>query len=130
MANGRSSRNTRDIEERTFEFAVRIVKLAQALPKSLAGSTVARQVIRAGTSVGANVQEAQGSPSKRDFTWRVNVARCEAREALYWLRLIVASGLLPEKRLQDLTREANELVSILTAIVKRSRAGDSTMARR
>lgn len=82
----------------------------------------ARQIARAGTSVGANVEEAQDSPSRKDFARRLNIARCEAREALFWLRLVGASGLIPEKRLGDIIREANELVSILTATVKRSRA--------
>jgi four helix bundle protein len=92
------------------------------MPSTPIGTMFARQIARAGTSVGANVEEAQDSPSRKDFARRLNIARCEAREALFGLRLVGASGLIPEKRLGDIIREANELVSILTATVKRSRA--------
>ena len=111
----------RDIEERTLAFAVRMVKLVNALPRTVAGNVIARQVMRSGTSVGANVQEAQGSQPKKDFIRWMNIARGEAHEVLYWLRLIGEAELLPEERLEDLTAEADELVRILTAIVKRSR---------
>jgi four helix bundle protein len=111
----------RDIQERTFKFSVRIVKLVDALPGSVAGGVIARQVMRAGTSVGANVEEAQGSHSKRDFTRRMNIARAEAREVLYWLRLIRETELTPIERMGEIITEADELVRILTTIVKRSR---------
>ena len=113
--------NPRDIEERTFEFATRIVKLVCAMPRSTAGSVMARQVMRAGTSVGANVEEAQGAQSKKEFTRRMNIARAEARETLYWLRLIKETELLCSDRLAEILREADELVRILTAIVKKAR---------
>lgn len=74
---------TRDIEDRTFNFAIRVIKLASALPDTPVGRTMARQLSRSGTSIGANVQEAQDSPSKKDFVWRMNIARTEARETLY-----------------------------------------------
>ena len=87
------------------------------------GAVVARQLVRSGTSVGANVEEAQGSHSKRDFAHRMNVAHREAREALYWLRLVAESELLEKERFEDIIGEADELVRILTTIVKRSREG-------
>ncbi len=111
-----------DIWERSFQFAVRIVKLVNGMGNTVAGAVVARQVMRAGTSVGANVEEAQGSPSKKDFTRRLNIARGEAREVLYWLRLAKASELVSGGEVEELRAEADELVRILTAIVKRSRA--------
>lgn len=114
---------SRDIEERTFTFAVRIVKLVNAIPRTTVGAVAARQLVRSGTSVGANVEEAQGSHSKRDFAHRMNVARREAREALYWLRLVAESELLEKERFEDIIGEADELVRILTTIVKRSREG-------
>ena len=82
---------------------------------------VGRQLARCGTSVGANVEEAQGSHSKREFIRRMNIARSEARETLYWLRLVAETELLARNRLPEITAEADELVRILTAIVKRSR---------
>jgi four helix bundle protein len=110
------------VTSRTFAFAVRIVKLARHLdqtpgtPRTLAG-----QLLRAGTSVGANVEEAQGGQSRADFISKMNIALKEARETLYWLRLLQAAEICPEAQLADLTREANEIVSILVTIVKKSR---------
>jgi len=109
-----------DIMARTFSFSVRIVKLVNALPKTVAGGVVARQLMRAGTSIGANTEEAQGSHSKKDFVRRMNIARMEAREALYWLRLIRETEMLQPSVLADLLNEADELVRILITIVKRS----------
>ena len=112
---------SRDIEMRTFAFAVRVVKLVSAIPRSIAGNTLGRQLVRSGTSVGANVEEAQGAQSKKDFIRRMNIARAEARETLYWLRLIKETELLPGNRLGELIQEADELVRILTTIVKHAR---------
>ncbi len=111
----------RDIEERTFKFAVRIVKMVRAVPQSPSNTVMVRQVVRCGTGIGANVEEAQGSHSRKDFARRMNIARAEAREALYWLRLLRATEILPPQRLEALINEADELVRILTTIVKRSR---------
>ena len=111
----------RDIQERTFRFAVRILKLVGSLPRDAAGTAVARQLARSGTGVGANVEEAQGSHSRKEFIRRMNIARSEARETLYWLRLVVEAGILARDRLREITGEADELVRILTTIVKRSR---------
>lgn len=111
----------RDIDERTLAFAVRIVKLVNELPRTVAGGVIARQVMRSGTSVGANVEEAQGSQSKKDFIRRMNIACAEARETLYWLRLTGKAELIPQERLTDLMREADELIRILITIIRRSR---------
>ncbi len=115
------SSRPRDIEKGTFDFAVSVVKLVNSVPRTLPGGIIARQMLRAGTSIGANVEEAQGAQSKREFSRRMNIARSEAREVLYWLRLVAAAEVLPAESLRDLIKEADELVSILTAIVKRSR---------
>ena len=111
----------RDIEQRTFALAARIIKLVNAIPRSVAGNALGRQIVRSGTSVGANVEEAQGSQSKKDFIRRMNIARAEARETLYWLRLIKETELLPGNRLGELVQEADEPVRILTTIVKHAR---------
>ena len=120
------SKPRRDIAERTFRFATRVVKLAEASPNTTAGRLFGRQILRSGTSVGANVHEAQDSPTKKDFTWRINIARCEARETLYWLRLLSETAILPERLLTDIKVEADELVRILTAIVKKARGTAGT----
>lgn len=110
----------RDIGERTYAFAVRIVRAVNAVPKSVAGAAIARQLIRAGTSIGANVHEARGSSSRKEYSRRMKIARSEAQEALYWLRLLGGSGLLPTRRLAELQKEADELVRILATIGKKT----------
>ncbi len=77
--------------------------------------------MRAGSSVGANVEEAQAASTKREFTRRMEIAQSEARETLYWLRLIAECGLVGKRRLAALLDEADELVRIITTIAKRSR---------
>jgi four helix bundle protein len=72
------------IEDRTYRFALRVIKLVQAMPKEVAGSVLARQLLRAATSIGANVEEALAAESKRDFTHKMGIAHKEAREAHYW----------------------------------------------
>ncbi|MDX2200164.1 MAG: four helix bundle protein [Phycisphaerae bacterium] len=113
-----------DITERTFAFAVRVVKLARALPSDTVGFVLGRQLLRSATSVGANVEEAQGSHSRAEFARRMNIARSESREALYWLRLVEADGVLPKARMSAIVAEAEEIVRILVAIVKRTRTSD------
>ena len=111
----------RDITERTFRFATRVVRLVNALPRTVAGDVIARQVMRAGSSVGANVEEAQAASSAKEFSRRMEIAQSEAREVLYWLRLIAECELAPKSRLAELLQEADELVCIITTIAKRSR---------
>ena len=116
----------RDIKERTFEFATRIVRLCRALEESPGVSrTLANQLVRSGTSVGANVEEAHGSHSKPDFIAKMSIANKEARETNYWLRLLAASDVVAVDKLTDITDESNQLIAILTTIVKRSRESNS-----
>jgi four helix bundle protein len=111
-----------DLPDRTFAFAKRIVKLCQLLDEQRgAGQTLSRQLIRSGTSIGANVEEGQASQSRRDFALKYNIACKEARETHYWLRLIAESDLVPPERLQPLMAECSELIAVLTAIVKKLR---------
>ncbi len=110
------------ITARTFNFAVRVVRLAQFLDKNPGVSrTLANQLLRAGTSIGANVEEAQGGQSRADFISKMAIALKEARETLYWLRLLQAVELCSEKQLQDMVTEANEIVSILVVIVMKTK---------
>ncbi|MGC4075010.1 MAG: four helix bundle protein [Nibricoccus sp.] len=112
-----------DIRERTFTFALRVIKLCQTLDTaSGVQRTLSKQLLRSGTSIGANVEEAHGSQSKADFTAKLSIACKEARETHYWLRLLAASELVPEKRIHDLTDESNQLIAILTTIVKKCRS--------
>jgi four helix bundle protein len=119
------SEGRRDLPERTFEFARRIVELCRTLDQTPGVSRVlANQLLRAGTSIGANVEEAQAGQSRADFVAKSYIACKEAREAHYWLRLLAASEIATTERLADLTDEANQLVAILTSIVKKARRNE------
>lgn len=116
-----------DIRVRSFDFAARIMRLVQSLARerNVASDVVIRQLARSGTSVGANVEEAQGAHSKADFAHRMNIARREARETHYWLRLIAELELVPPERLTELVQESDVIVRILTATVKTARGARS-----
>ena len=108
-----------EIQERAFEFAIRIVKLCQYLDeKPGVKRTLSNQLLRSGTSVGANIEEAQAGQSRADFLSKMSIASKEARETLYWLKLLEKTELVSIDRLQDLKQEADEIVRILTSIVK------------
>lgn len=112
----------REIRERAFVFACRIVKLHQYLVKEGgAGRSLGGQVLRSGTSIGANLEEADAGQSRADFVSKCNIALKEARETHYWLRLLGACDMVPAERIAPLVGEANELVAILTAIVRNAR---------
>lgn len=108
-----------NITVRSFQFAVRIVKLCQFLEKQNGVSrTLSNQLLRSGTSIGANIEEAQAAQSKADFIAKMSISRKEARETLYWLRLLEAASIIEAHKLKELNSEADELVRILTSIVK------------
>lgn len=113
----------KDIKERSFRFATRIVKLCQSLDANPGVSrTLANQLLRSGTSIGANIEEAHGSQSKADFIAKMSISCKEARETHYWLRLLIATDIIAEAKLAELTDESNQLVAILTSIVKNSKS--------
>ena len=117
-------KTTVDIQQRTFAFAVRIVKLCRHLEeKPGAGRTLSRQLLRAGTSIGANVEEAQAGTTKADFIYKVAIALKEARETDYWLRLLQAAQVVPVERLKELKDEADQLKRILAAIIVSAKNG-------
>lgn len=109
-----------EISERAFAFAVRVVKLCQTLDgRPGAPRTLSNQPLRAATSIGANLQESKGGQSRADFLCKVSIALKEARETHYWIRLLVAADILPEKQLAGLRDESNQIIAILTTIVKK-----------
>ena len=116
--------NPRDIRERTFEFALRIVKLCHELNRKPGASRdISRQLLKAGTSVGANTEEAQAGQSRPDFISKNSIALKEAREAHYWLRLLIAAKIMPEKKHTALRDEAEEIKRILGSIVVSAKRG-------
>ena len=106
-----------DIRERAFLFAVRVVKFANKFPQTLAGQKIAGQLIDAGTSVGANVEEADGAESKRDMAHKYGIARKEAKESRFWLRVAEATDLSHDQEGQALQQEALELAKIISKII-------------
>ena len=125
MSGGERASKQRDIQERAFSFACRIVRLYQFLAKQKgAAEILGRQVLRSGTAIGANLEEAAAGQSKADFVSKCNIALKEARETNYWLRLLVDTEVIPASKLTNLVNESNELVAILTTIVKKSRSAE------
>jgi four helix bundle protein len=109
-----------DIRERTFAFAARIVKLCRFLENGSVSKSLVRQLIRAGTSVGANLEEAQAGQSKPDFISKNAIALKEARETNYWLRLILETTEFEEKvrrGIEELIEESSEITKIIASII-------------
>lgn len=114
------------ITDRSFEFAVRLVKLCQFLDEKRGVPRVlGPQILRSGTSVGANIEEAQGAQSKADFISKMSIALKEARETHFRLRVLAAASVLPKTRLTPLIQEADELQRIIGAIIVSSKGDNS-----
>ena len=110
------------VPDRTFQFAVRIIKLCQHLEESGGvARTIGKQLLRSGTSIGANVQEGQAGQSKADFISKNYIALKEARETLYWLKLLAATEILHTSRLTPIPQEAEEITRILGAIIVKAK---------
>jgi four helix bundle protein len=106
------------IQDRSYEFACRVIRLVDYIArKSLVMRTIARQLLRSATSVGANLEEASAAQSKPDFISKCSIAAKEARETRYWLRLLIAAKGVSKERLTPLIGESDELVAILTTIL-------------
>lgn len=112
-----------DICERTFQFALRVIQLCMRLEKKPGANWVlAKQLIRSGTSIGANIEEGQAAQSRADFVSKYSIARKEARETKYWLRLVRASGASDDSEIPQLISESDQLLKILTTIIKNAKS--------
>lgn len=111
-----------DLRLRTKEYAIRIIRLSAALPRSREADVIGRQVLRSGTSIGANYREALRASSRRHFTTNLETCLREGDETMYWLELLAASGIVPAERLSELKDECNQLIAILTATVRSTKA--------
>ena len=109
------------LRERTNQFALRVLKLSSSLPKTDAGRTIGRQLLRSGTSVAANYRAVGRSRSQAEFVAKMGVVVEEADESVFWLELLVDGGIMPKPRLDELTCEANELLAIFVASQKTAR---------
>ena len=110
-----------ELEGRTKEFGVRIVSLIRAFPKTVDGVEVGRQLLRSGTSIGANYREANRAESKHDFIHKIGLAEKEASETVYWLEICEAAPLGNTAEVGVLLKEASELLAILTTIGRKAK---------
>ncbi|MFH0972884.1 MAG: four helix bundle protein [Patescibacteria group bacterium] len=109
-----------DLEDRTLEFSRRIIRLTKALPKNTVNFKLIDQVVRSGTSMGANYREANETETKKDFKYRIRICRKEGKETIYWLQLIIEANPEFKKRVDPLLQETIELVKIFAAILIKS----------
>jgi four helix bundle protein len=116
-----------ELQQRCFEFACQIVRLHDLLStRGASARDLGRQLLRSGTSIGANLEEADAAQSKADFISKCTIALKEARESHFWLRLLVTTGKIkPNDNGPYLLSECDQLVAILTTIVKKTRRGKS-----
>jgi four helix bundle protein len=119
----REASHPSDFRDRTFQFGVRCVRLVENLPKTMVAQTVGRQLLRAGTSVGANYRAAVRGRSRADFISKMGIVEEECDEALYWIDVLVELGLTAEKRVKQLRAEANEIIAITVSSIKTARKG-------
>ncbi len=110
-----------DLKRRTKSFALRVIKLVEALPKTRTADVIGRQLLRCGTSVGANYRAAARARSTADFIAKMGIVEEEADESLYWMELLVESGLIDAERLAPLMAETNEIVAIIVASINTAR---------
>ncbi len=106
--------------DKSFEFAIRIVNVHKFLNNEKKEFVLSKQLLRSGTSIGANVSEAQRGQSMADFTTKMCIALKEANETAYWLKLLYKTDYLEEKQYESLNRDVVELINILTSICKTS----------
>lgn len=110
----------RDLRERTFQFARKIVRLLGSLDTGVLAQTLGRQMLRAGTSIGANYREGDQARSKAEFIAKIGDCLKEADETSYWLDLLLAENLVVPSQISAARAEAGELVAILTTIKRRA----------
>ena len=113
---------TYDLTTRTKQFALRIVRLFGALPKTSAAQILGKQLLRSGTSVGANYREGRRGRSDAEVVSKLGIALQELEETNYWLELLAEGDIMPRNRLEPLMTETGELTAILTTCVKRTKA--------
>lgn len=106
------------ILEKTFDFSVRIVNLKKYLAKEKQEKVMATQLLRAGTSIGANATEADQAQSKADFISKMGIANKEAHETKYWLRLLHETGYIDDREFSSIINDCQELIRILQSIIK------------
>jgi four helix bundle protein len=115
--NQETNKNKYDLEDRTTEFAKRIIKLCKCLPKNSMNERLIGQITGSAGSIGANYREANDALGKKDFIHRLKISRKEAKETLHWLELIYQANPPLQSRMPDLMQEGNEIKNILSSII-------------
>jgi four helix bundle protein len=113
-----------DLIERTKRFALRVIRLFASLPKTGEAQVLGKQLLRSGTSVGANYREAHRARSRAEFAAKCGDTLREIEESAYWLELLEESNIVPATKLKDLRTEANELTAIFVTIVTKSKKAE------
>lgn len=111
-----------DLKERTRNFALCVIRLTEALPVSRTADVVGKQLLRCGTSVGANYRAACRAKSRRDFIAKLKIVEEECDESVYWMDLLVAAGLIRDAQISSLIEEATELIAIVVSSIKTARS--------
>jgi four helix bundle protein len=110
-----------DLRDRTKRFALQIIRMFAALPKTVEAQVIGKQVLRSGTSIGANYREAYRSRSRAEFIAKMGDCLKELEETAYWLELLVEGRIVEEKQLAELQKECGELTAIFVTIIKTSK---------
>lgn len=126
---GMAADSAQDIRDRAFSYACDTGKLAVTLNSRPGVRPVADQLLKSGTGIGANLEEAKAASSKREFIRYVEIALREARESVYWLRLCVALQLGPVAEIDSLRHEGDQIARILAAIVLKAKRGETSAGR-
>jgi four helix bundle protein len=112
-----------EFRTRTFQFGIRSIRLAESLPQTIVAQIIAKQLIRAATSVGANYRAAIRSRSRADFVAKMGIVEEECDETAYWIEVLLELGIVAEKRTKELQREASEILAITVSSIKTARKG-------
>jgi four helix bundle protein len=112
----------REFKERTKKVGLRVVRLVEALPSSRTAETLGRQLLRSGTSIGANYRAACRGKSAADVIAKLGIVEEETDESIYWLELLIEAEIVPESRLQELIGELDEILAMTVASIKTLRA--------
>src|SRR6266403_2771379 len=112
---------TQELKKRTFEFGIRVVSAVEALPRSETSRALGRQLLRAGTSVGANYRAAARARSRADFIAKMGIVEEECDETLYWLEMLIELRLINADRSKELRTEGNEILAIVVASIRMAR---------
>lgn len=111
-----------DFAKRTMLFGLRVIRLVESLPKSQAAYVIGNQLLRAGTSVGANHRSALRGKSRADFIAKLAIVEEECDEALYWMQMLIEASIVGASRLGELMNEANEIIAIVVSSIKTARS--------